>query len=273
MTVADLPLRLSGRTVLIVGDVMLDHFVIGRVDRISPEAPVPVVRLARETENPGGAANVAMNLAGLGVRESLGGYVGNDLPGSRLKESLRAAGIEPNAVVSLIDRPTTTKTRIVGGHQQMMRVDREETSTPLPSAVRALVDLVDQQFAFGLDAVVLSDYNKGVLSSETCTHIIREARLLGVPVLVDPKGKDYAKYAGATTLSPNEAELASATGVPVRDVDALLAAGQRLSTALGLEFLAVTQSNGASHSSTRLAYTIDRQSHVRCSTSRAPGTR
>jgi D-beta-D-heptose 7-phosphate kinase/D-beta-D-heptose 1-phosphate adenosyltransferase len=224
--------------VLVVGDVMLDKYVWGDVERISPEAPVPVVRATVRDEKPGGAANVAMNLAGLGARVALAGFVGDDQEQRSLQSLLAKAGIQPSlAIVSGL--PTTTKLRILSGHQQMMRLDME------PSHAFSDADyqgLLDRTFAAlpDVSVVVLSDYAKGVLTEPVCQAIIQRARELNIPVLVDPKNRNFARYRGATAICPNLKELSAATGEPVSGLDRLLTSAQDQLPSLQMEFMAVT---------------------------------
>lgn len=229
------------RTALVIGDLMLDRYLIGVVDRISPEAPVPVVLLQREDERPGGAANVAANLAGLGIRTCMAGVIGTDQAGQRLIDALAGLGIDTAAIVRTPQHPTITKTRIFGGHQQMMRLDREHRSAFDDTVGAELLDrimrLVEQRPA----AIVFSDYAKGVLDTGLCRTVIDRARALDIPLLVDPKGRDYTKYSGATALTPNKRETAEACGVEPGDDAALLEAAARLKARLELEFLAVTR--------------------------------
>jgi D-beta-D-heptose 7-phosphate kinase/D-beta-D-heptose 1-phosphate adenosyltransferase len=236
------PAGAAEATVLVIGDLMLDRYLWGEVERISPEAPVPVVRLSRETERLGGAGNVAANLAGLGVRAVLAGFVGDDVNGARMQTLLQESGIDATGLESSTVRSTITKTRVIGGHQQMLRIDREEP-TPYPEAEQAalLARVLAVFTAQSPRAVILSDYAKGVLSPALCRAVIDAARARGVPVLVDPKGRDYAKYAGATTLTPNKKEAAEACGVPLRDSAAVLAGAAQLGAELGLDFMTVTR--------------------------------
>ena len=222
--------------VVVVGDVMLDQYIWGEVDRISPEAPVPVVRTTFRDEKPGGAANVAMNLAGLGACVTLVGFAGGDREQQALEALLADHGIEPSFITAPT-APTTTKLRILSGHQQMMRVDSERTKELSPGNYEQLVEGARAAVS-DASVVVLSDYAKGVLTKEVCQVLIGEARRRGVPVLVDPKSRDFSRYRGATAICPNLKELASAMGVI--DIDPLLKAGQALVSALGLEYIAVT---------------------------------
>ncbi len=240
----------SGRHVLVVGDLMLDRYLWGEVSRISPEAPVPVVRLLRETENGGGAANVALNLANLGIHTSMIGWMGEDSEGHRLREILKGVGVDTQGIQTVPGRPTITKTRIIGGHQQMLRLDLEETRPldkgTLAACLRGARRVLERVPA--PHAVLLSDYGKGVLTEEICQALIQAARAAGIPILVDPKGMDYRKYRGATVITPNRRELIEAvaaqeqTLLPGDDLNRLLAAGERLRAALSIDLLAVTLS-------------------------------
>ncbi len=226
--------------VLVVGDLMLDKYVWGEAERISPEAPVPVLRTGRHSEQPGGAANVAMNLAGLGARVTVMGFGGGDDDQYTLEALLRDAAVK-FSIVACPDSPTTSKLRVLAGHQQLLRMDREAKTGCLAAAAG---DLLTRAGAALPEAsvVVLSDYAKGVLSEGVCRTIIAEARRWHVPVVVDPKGSNFTRYRGATAICPNAKELAAVTGEPVSDLNRLLAAGQAMTAALGLESMLVTLS-------------------------------
>src|SRR2546426_258804 len=206
--------------VLVVGDLMLDQYCWGKVDRISPEAPVPVVLLEHQTHTPGGAANVACNLAKLGCEVSVAGTVGADENGNRLLNSLQELSVDTSAISVLPGRPTTVKTRVLGGHQQVLRIDAEDRRPLSACDYERLLSGVTRQLA-SYSAVILSDYAKGVLIDSVCQRIITEGRRHSLPVLVDPKGCDYGKYARATMLSPNRSEIATATACPPDDLDVL----------------------------------------------------
>ena len=224
--------------VLVVGDVMLDQYVWGEVSRISPEAPVPIVRTAMRDERPGGAANVAMNLAELGACVTLVGFAGGDAEQKKLESLLAEAGVEPR-LTSTPDAPTTTKLRILSGHQQIMRLDTESRVAVSDESLAQL--LKDAMAAIpGAAVVVLSDYAKGALSIEVCETIIARARACDVPVLVDPKQQSFERYRRATAICPNLEELAAATGESSEDVERLLGTGQTLASKLELEFMAAT---------------------------------
>ena len=226
--------------ILVIGDVMLDRYIQGEVDRISPEAPVPVLRHAQRYDRAGGAANVALNLAGLGCQTFLAGLWGDDAEQTQLANLLEAAHVDMLGMVSS-SRPTASKTRIIGRRQQLLRLDIE-SSDPIPAVEldrlrQRAVDLTAK-----VHAVVLSDYAKGALTPELCAAVIRAARDRAIPVLADPKTHDFSKYSGATTVCPNLSELSAATQLPATDTPALLAAGQALVAEHKLQFLTVTRS-------------------------------
>ena len=227
--------------VLVIGDLMLDRYLIGDVQRISPEAPVPVVLLKQTNERAGGAANVAANLAGLGIQTQITGCVGIDTEAKKLLSLLQEMGIKTDGVISSENRPTIAKTRIMSGHQQIVRLDQESTVAFSVSENKALHARIVQQLAKKPAMVILSDYAKGVLSDESCKAIIKECHHHKIPVIADPKGRNYSKYLGATALTPNKKETAEACGVSQNDSDALLLAANQLRKTLHLEFLAVTR--------------------------------
>ena len=227
-------------SVLVVGDLMLDRYILGEVDRISPEAPVPVLRRAQHYERAGGAANVAMNLAGLGCKVVLAGFWGEDKDKDELAALLAAAGIDTSSVVTTT-QPTTSKTRIVGRQQQLLRLDVESREEPSAKEQRSLQESA-QRMVSQVQAVVLSDYAKGALSAEICAGLIAAANAAGIPVLADPKSRDFGKYAGATMVCPNLHELSAATGVGMDLPAALLEAGEAQREQFGLKYLAVTMS-------------------------------
>jgi D-beta-D-heptose 7-phosphate kinase/D-beta-D-heptose 1-phosphate adenosyltransferase len=231
--------ELGAPRVAVVGDFMLDHYVWGDAQRVSPEAPVPVVHARREEHRLGGAGNVAANLAGLGARVSCFGVVGEDASGARLVEDLGACGAETGGVVRSGARPTTQKIRVMARNQQMLRVDREEPAALAAAEAEALLAALA---AAEWDAVVLSDYGKGVLCPAVVEGVVAEARRRGVPSLVDPKRRDFAAYRGATAITPNRAEAEAALGEALPDLAALARGGEALRAAAGVEVLLVTLS-------------------------------
>ncbi len=226
--------------ILVIGDVMLDRSIWGDVDRISPEAPVPVLRCVRTTNAPGGAANVAMNLVGLGVKVAQAGFWGQDSDMRELSGLLGAAGVDTAGMV-VSGHPTICKTRIVSRNQQLLRLD-VENAEPFPVAEHEGLLARCLQQVRNSDAIVLSDYAKGALRPELCKAVIAAGRERGIPVLVDPKGRDFEKYAGATTICPNLQELGLVTGIDRRHLADLLAAAQQLVGALGIDYMTVTMS-------------------------------
>jgi D-beta-D-heptose 7-phosphate kinase / D-beta-D-heptose 1-phosphate adenosyltransferase len=231
----------AGARMLVVGDLMLDRYLVGEVARISPEAPVPVVRLGRESSSVGGAGNVALNLAGLGVHADVAGWTGDDDSGARIRELLGTAGVRVHGVAVVPGRITTTKTRVLSRHQQLVRIDHEETASPESSERSNWDERVLMMLDDGYEAVVLSDYAKGVLDRDFCTRIIERCAERGVPVLVDPKGLEWDKYAGATTITPNEGELAIVSDAAEFDRDALTAAAAEMCDTLKLAFVTLTR--------------------------------
>lgn len=230
----------SSPKILVIGDVMLDKYIWGDVSRVSPEAPVPVVLANHESEQPGGAANVAMNLARLGALPKVLGFAGTDADGTALSECIRANGIEGH-FITCEGFPTITKLRIVGGRQQMLRLDRERLGVRSDSAYERLIE-TSLRLLPECSAVVLSDYAKGVLAPKVCQAVIGAARKLGIPVLVDPKHTDFSIYRGATTVCPNLGELSRTTRIDSHDLDLLLQAGESLVASLDLDFLIATLS-------------------------------
>lgn len=228
------------KRVLVLGDIMLDRYIWGNVERISPEAPVPVVLAAGSNERPGGAANVAMNIAGLGAQTVLYGFCGEDADSRILEDALRGTGVACR-MTKVAAHPTTTKLRILSGKQQMLRLDTEQVDGYPAEAHAQLIAQVKADVS-NADAVVLSDYAKGVLTEEVCQQVIRAARGAGAAVLVDPKHKNLERYRGATTICPNLSELSAAAGVSAREMESLLRAGQAMVAPLGLDFITATLS-------------------------------
>ncbi|MCH7859336.1 MAG: D-glycero-beta-D-manno-heptose-7-phosphate kinase [Candidatus Marinimicrobia bacterium] len=226
--------------VLVVGDCMLDRYIWGTVGRISPEAPIPIVSQSRETTTGGGAANVALNLSQLGLKVRLAGFIGNDAAGSELQAILANHNIGTDGLLALDDRPTITKTRIMGGRQQMLRIDREDLTPVASQEIHRLIASVEQLLGENPAVMVLSDYAKGALPPALCQAVILAGRAKNIPVIIDPKGDDFSKYRGATALSPNRLELATGASAAPDDLDPLLLAGQALVAQLSLEFMVVT---------------------------------
>ena len=222
--------------IAVIGDVMLDTYLRGDVERISPEAPVPVVRVASRTHALGGAANVAQNVAALGATPVMVATVGTDAAAEQLREMLGALAADTAGVLTTT-RPTTTKTRVVARGQQVVRVD-EEVDSPLGPAIEATLKAAVDVAVTSADALVLEDYNKGVLSEPVIRHAIAAAQAKAIPVVVDPKYQNFFAYGGATVFKPNRRELEAALGasLDLTHPDALVDVVSRL----GVEQLLLT---------------------------------
>ena len=218
---------MRGRRVLVAGDVMLDEFLWGTVGRISPEAPVPVVEVTRQSYHLGGAGNVAANVCALGGTAVLAGVVGSDPAAERVRESLGAAGVQAALVPSGGGRPTTVKTRIVAHHQQVVRADREQSDDIDAALEDGLVGRLRGALP-SCGALIVSDYQKGVITPRLMKAVVSLARRRGIPVLVDPKVRHFALYRGVALVTPNQLETEQATGIRIRGEDDLLAAGARI---------------------------------------------
>jgi D-beta-D-heptose 7-phosphate kinase/D-beta-D-heptose 1-phosphate adenosyltransferase len=225
--------------VIVVGDIILDRYIWGDVARISPEAPVPVVRVRRRTMNLGGAGNVAMNLMGLDCPLVLIGAIGDDDAGQQVIDLLEAADI-PHFLITRLDHPTTTKTRIIGQNQQLLRLDDEITDPVGPGHTEQIKKILDQNLPLAT-AVILSDYGKGTLSAEMSAHVIAACRARQIPVFVDPKGVSWEHYHSAFCITPNSLELSQIA--PFDDAHHSQLESQALKTIqrLNLEWLLVTR--------------------------------
>ena len=234
----------TGRRVLLIGDFMLDRYVVGEVERVSPEAPVPVLRVVNEEDRVGGAGSVALTLLALGAQVSCCGAVGNDECAQRVIQQLHEAGAHTEGLALAADRPTTTKTRFVGladhrHRQQILRVDKE-CSNALTGGDEARILRLAAQMMDDCEVVCLQDYSKGVLSTNICGTIIRRAREQGIPVCLDPgRLADWCKYAGATLVKPNRTELERAVRRSLGN-DELDAAAHELIERHDLQYLFVT---------------------------------
>lgn len=197
--------------ILVIGDVMLDRYFYGNVTRISPEAPVPINCIEKKEATLGGAANVAHNLAKLGCQTYLAGAIGDDHHGRLLIKELKKQSIHTEGIIYGREK-TTTKVRVLGGHQQMMRLDFEETDSIAKIAEQELKVFVDKSLEDGLNAIIISDYGKGMCTEEICQYAINLAKQKSVPVLVDPKGNQWTKYRGASYITPNVKEAGEVLG-------------------------------------------------------------
>jgi rfaE bifunctional protein kinase chain/domain len=232
--------KFAGKKVLVIGDVMADHYVWGKVERISPEAPIPVVHVQREDLKPGGAANVACNIAALGGKATLAGVVGDDAMADSLRDKLAEMNIDPSGLYRDKDRPTIVKTRIIAGHQQVVRVDRERLSPLSPLAAErfkaSCLQAVDSA-----DAVLLSDYAKGALTEELCQAVIQKARSQGKVVSVDPKPENMGFYHGASIVTPNLKEAQAMAGVALPTEAIVETKGTELRDKFKLDHVLITR--------------------------------
>jgi D-beta-D-heptose 7-phosphate kinase/D-beta-D-heptose 1-phosphate adenosyltransferase len=231
------------RRVLVVGDVMLDRFVYGQVSRISPEAPAPVIRTSGPVDVVGGSGNVVRNIVALGAACDIVAVAGRDEAARVIRKHLQEMDVSPDGVIEAAGRVTTTKTRFVARlhNTHLLRADTEETA-PVTGTVEDAVIAAAVARLGSADAVILSDYAKGVLTPRVITAVIAAARAAGKPVVVDPKGHDYSRYRGATVVTPNAAELAEALGRPVgSDDDAVQAGAQTLAGAVDSDIVLVTR--------------------------------
>jgi D-beta-D-heptose 7-phosphate kinase/D-beta-D-heptose 1-phosphate adenosyltransferase len=229
----------SGLRVLVAGDFMLDEYLWGKVERISPEAPVAVVEVERETHTLGGAGNVVNNLVALGAQVEVLGLVGEDNAGRLLRQEMLRLGVGVEGLFTDTPRRTSRKTRVIGAAQQVVRIDRE-TRTPGPPAFEQAAREFLAACLPGVHALVLSDYAKGVLTPALLQELIVQGRGRGYPVVVDPKGEDYSGYAGATVITPNRKEAELATGASLSRWEDLVRAGTGLRENLDLQYLLIT---------------------------------
>jgi D-beta-D-heptose 7-phosphate kinase/D-beta-D-heptose 1-phosphate adenosyltransferase len=232
--------RLRGASVLCIGDAMLDRYVYGDASRISPEAPVPVLRVDREATMLGGAGNVARNVAAMGGNAHFISLIGTDGIGEEFARlASQISGIRP-ALVTDGSRPTPLKTRYIAGTQQLLRADQEMA---LPVSGRVEDQIVEAALTAirTCQAVVLSDYGKGVLSARVLEQVIAGAKKAGIPTLVDPKGRDYARYRGADMVTPNRKELSEATGLPTANDDQVTSAARRIVNVCGIGSVLATR--------------------------------
>ncbi len=234
-------LRNTKPNILVVGDLMIDHYLWGDCDRISPEAPVQVVNVAKETAVLGGAGNVVNNLHTLGASVSVASVIGQDEIGRELTLMLKSLGVKTEGLVTQEGRKTSKKSRVIASNQQILRYDKESKEDITEASVDKIVTALKKDL-FLYDMIILSDYGKGVLTHRLCQEIISVAATQNKRVLVDPKGKDYSKYRGAHFLTPNKKEACEATGIDIVDDESLLRAGEWLRTECDLELSMITLS-------------------------------
>jgi rfaE bifunctional protein kinase chain/domain len=230
----------AGKRIIVLGDVMLDEFIWGRVRRISPEAPVPVVEVDRQTLALGGAGNVVSNLVALGAATTPIGVVGDDLDADRLRGAFDELGVSAVRLVVDSARPTTVKTRIIAHNQQVVRADRESRAR----IAAPIEDRVAESFRDEIeaaDAVVVSDYGKGLLTPGLLAHALRAARDRGLIVCLDPKMRSFVHYQPVTVITPNNQEASDASGIPIEDVRSLTEAGLKLLGSIDTRAVLITR--------------------------------
>lgn len=228
--------------IIVIGDIMLDRFITGSVSRISPEAPVPVLKAKDERISIGGAGNVAVNLIGLGASVKIFGVLGNDDNGKKLSELLRQTEIDSNDLITDPERITTTKTRIISRNQQIVRIDHEQinpiSDITRKKIVRSYINSIDK---FRPDGIIISDYAKGMMTGEVCKEIIRHTRVKKIFVAVDPKGKDFAKYNGASVITPNQTEAEEVCGFSFVGEATIKKAMKKLIKITGIDNIIITR--------------------------------
>lgn len=234
--------RFPSTRVLVVGDVMMDHYVWGSVSRISPEAPVPVVNVTRETLLLGGAANVVNNISALGGQADICGVIGSDDAGRQLQHLLRTRGVPTDGLVMEPGRSTTIKTRVIAHHQQVVRFDRETREGIARETHQQIFKRVTEKADEGIDAIVISDYCKGVVTRGLVRDIVRLAKKRGIAVSVDPKVSHFGIYRGVTILTPNTKEASLGARIEINDDESLLRAGKGLLKRLACEAVLITRS-------------------------------
>jgi D-beta-D-heptose 7-phosphate kinase/D-beta-D-heptose 1-phosphate adenosyltransferase len=232
--------KVSKVKILVVGDIMMDRFIWGKVSRISPEAPVPVVTVEKETFLLGGAANVVNNIHALGGNVTLCGVIGDDEMGQKIIKKLSEMGIGLHGIFVEQGRQTTTKTRVIAHHQQLVRIDRETTDHPKMVTFRNLFEFLKRTIE-EFDGIILSDYGKGLLTKELIRATIRRARETKKFIMVDPKLNNFFYYKRATVVTPNVAEASAASGILINDLSSLKRAGRILLKKLRCDVLVVTR--------------------------------
>jgi rfaE bifunctional protein kinase chain/domain len=230
----------SGKRIMVVGDLMIDEYIIGHVSRISPEAPVPVIEVAEESHRLGGAANVALNISSLGLEPIMVGVIGDDLAGEKLIHRFEKRNVNPVGVVKITNRPTTVKTRIIGDSQHIARVDKELNTYLGPDEEKLLSEKV-LEIIDSVDAVILQDYNKGVLTENLISLIIKKANEYAKIITVDPKFKNFLNYQNVTLFKPNMKETEEALAIKVSNDEDLSNAGSSLIQKLKAKAVLITR--------------------------------
>jgi rfaE bifunctional protein kinase chain/domain len=236
----------SGKRIMIIGDLMLDEYLIGRVSRISPEAPVPVVEITEESHRLGGAANVALNIASLGVESVMVGVIGNDSAGEKLMEQFEKSDVRIDGIIKINDRPTTIKTRVIGDSQHIARVDKEQSNYLNPEEEQNICQIAGE-ILDSVDAVIIEDYNKGVLTEKLISDLIDRANEKEKIITVDPKFKNFLNYHNITLFKPNIKETEQALAIKINNDRDLIEAGKTLMNTLMAKNILITRgANGMS---------------------------
>jgi D-glycero-beta-D-manno-heptose-7-phosphate kinase len=225
--------------VLVIGDLMIDEYVWGSVDRISPEAPVPVVSVRDTSFTLGGAGNVVNNLVSMGAKVSVVGTAGTGETGKMLIQKLNDSNVETSGVIEESYRPTTRKTRIIASNQQMLRIDNEKTKEINSATSEKLKNLLKKMIPLS-DLIIISDYAKGLITKKIVTSIVESAKEKNILTLVDPKGLDYSKYENVSIITPNQKEAALAANTEIYSIDDIVYAGKKILNKINLEKLLIT---------------------------------
>lgn len=245
MLIAEIMKRFGRQRILVVGDIMLDRYVRGTVERISPEAPVPVLKVTEEACAPGGAGNVALNLRTMGVKVELIGSLGKDREGDEIVRFLKESGIGSGGIVRSSGKPTTSKTRLIAGTQQIARMDMEVDTPTHEKVEKALLKSIERAVGeFKPKGIIISDYSKGVVTDGLVSRVIGLAKKSRMFVTVDPKGKEYARYRGASAITPNLREAELASGIKISDERTLRKAAEMIMKQTEADFVLITRGSG-----------------------------
>nr|HID57994.1 D-glycero-beta-D-manno-heptose-7-phosphate kinase [Desulfobacterales bacterium] len=231
--------QFTKRSVLVIGDLMIDEYLWGEVERISPEAPVQVVSVLRETSTLGGAGNVVNNLVALGAKVSVAGVIGKDTNADLMIDILHRLDVDTQCLIQDASRPTTKKTRVIAAHQQVLRIDREITDDITDTQARQIEEFYRDRIN-DFDILLISDYGKGLLTNYLLRQLIKTAKDHDRLVVIDPKGLDFRKYAGATIITPNKKEASLAAGIEIRGKESLMEAGKTLQRRLSISAVLIT---------------------------------
>lgn len=231
--------KFKKRRILVIGDLMIDEYLWGDVDRISPEAPVPVVAVKKEESTLGGSGNVINNLSALGANVFAAGVIGAGRNGNMLLKRLASLRVDAGGVIQERGRPTTRKTRVIAAHQHVLRIDRETKKEVSGKTMDEISCFIEQATA-QTDIIIVSDYGKGLITKTLMDRIVKAGKRHGKMIIADPKGLDYLKYSGVTLITPNRKEAALAAGVEITDNSSLIEAGEKIMESTGVGNLLIT---------------------------------